>query len=355
MLLVMFHLLAIRLAMESGRGFVAVLRKRYGQPVAATAGIAFVVANFGTICAEFAGIGAVAELAGLARAPVVAGAALSIVVLVLGAKFHRVEHVLLAVSMLLASYVIAGILARPDWPAVARGVVIPELPEGRAAVFAVAATLGTTLAPWGLAFIQSYAVDKDIRRSEYAPERVEVVLGSLLTGVIGVFIAVACAATLGAEGLHVEDASDAARALRPLAGDQASLLFGLGLAGAGLLAAAIVPLATAYSLSEAFGYACDLDDPTMDDRFFYGSFVVLVAGAAALASIPGVEFVPVVFASQVVNAILLAPHLVLLVILNRDGAVVGSERLSLGWVLAASVGITLVLACVGAMVVVSIA
>ncbi|MBC7461140.1 MAG: divalent metal cation transporter [Thermoleophilia bacterium] len=354
-LLIMFHLLAIRLAVETGSGFVALIRNRFGPRAAAVAGASFVVANFGTICAEFAGIGAVAELAGVPKAPCVLGAAALIIVLVIGASFHRVEHVLLAVSAVLASYVVAGILAKPDWPRVAHGLLVPTAPPSSAAYVAVAATLGTTLAPWGLAFIQSYAVDKRIARKDYGLERVEVIVGSILTGVIGVFIAVACAATLGVQGLHIKDASDAARALRPLAGNYASLLFGVGLAGAGLLAAVIVPLATSYSLAEAFGRPSDLDDRTMSDRFFYGSFIVLVISAAVVVSLPGVPLIPVVFVSQIINAVLLAPHLILLVRLNRDTRVVQPERvLSRGWTVLAWGGIVVVLASVASLAVVAV-
>jgi Mn2+/Fe2+ NRAMP family transporter len=349
-LLVVFHILAVRLAMESGGGFVTVLRQRYGQHAATAAGLAFIGANFGTICAEYAGIGAVAELVGVPKAPAVLGAATLVVVLVVAASFHRVERVLLVVSAVLASYLVAGVLADPDWSAVARGLTVPSAPVSQAAVIAIAATLGTTLAPWGLAFIQSYVVDKRIPRQDYTPERVEVVFGSLLTGLVGVAIAVACAATLHANGLHIEDASDAARALRPLAGDRASLLFGVGLAGAGLLAAAIVPLATAYSLSEAFGRRADLDDSSSSDRFFYGSFVLLSASAAAIVSLPGVPLLPVVYFSQLANAVMLAPHLVLLVVLNRDVRVVGDAgRLSSRWAAVAWGGITLVVVSVAAL------
>ena len=346
-LLVAFHLLAIRLAMHTGKGFVAVIRERHGHTVAKLACAAFVIANFGTICAEFAGIGAVAELAGLPTAGVVLAAAVLIAVTMIAASFHRVEHLLLGLSALLATYVAAGVLAKPNWSQAAHGLVVPSMPFSTAALVAVTATLGTTLAPWGLAFIQSYAVDKDIDRRDYGPERVEVLVGSLLTGVIGVFIAVACAATLAVAGTHIEDARDAAQALRPLAGDYASLLFGVGLAGAGLLAAAIVPLATAYSVAEGFGAPADLDDPARADRLFYGTFAGLVAAAAIVVSLPGVPLIPVIYLSQLVNAVLLAPHLVLLVLLNRDAQTVSADaRLARGWAFAAWGGIVVVLGSV---------
>lgn len=346
-LLILFHLLAIRLAIRSGKGFVALLRARYGHAAAKMAGAAFVLANFGTICAEFAGIGAVAQLAGLPTAPCVFGAAGLIVALVLAESFHRVEHVLLAVSAALSSYLAAAVLAHPDWSQAARGLVVPSMPLTTAAFVAVTATIGTTLAPWGLAFIQSYAVDKGLTRRDYAPERVDVVVGSLLTGIIGVAIAVACAATLARAGLHIEDAQDAALALRPLAGQYASLLFGIGLGGAALLAAACVPLATAYSLAEAFGQPEDLDAPAGADRFFYGSFVVLVVLAATTVSIPGLPLLQLIYLSQVVNAIMLAPYLMLLVLLNRDARIVGNQDiLSAWWSAAAWLGIALVVSSV---------
>jgi Mn2+/Fe2+ NRAMP family transporter len=346
-LLVLFHLLAIRLAIRGGKGFVAVVRARYGHTTAKMAGAVFVLANFGTICAEFAGIGAVTQLAGLPTAPCVLGAAGLIVALVLAESFHRVEHVLLALSTVLASYLVAGVLAQPDLSKAARGLVVPSMPLTTGAFIAVTATIGTTLAPWGLAFIQSYAVDKGISRRDYGPERIEVVIGSLLTGIIGIFIAVACAATLATAGLHIEDARDAAQALRPLAGEYATLLFGIGLAGAGLLAAAIVPLATAYSLAEAFGKAGDLDDAARSDRFFYGSFVVLVGLAATIVSIPHLPLLALIYFSQLVNAILLAPHLVLLLLLNRDVQIVGNhDILSARWSAAAWLGIAIVVSSV---------
>lgn len=174
-------------------------------------------------------------------------------------SFHRVERILLIVSSTLALYIIDGILAKPDWSLVWHNSIVPHMPEDNIGRIAIAATLGTTLAPWGLAFIQSYAVDKKITLANLRWERVDVIIGSLLTGIIGLAIAVACAATLNRAGLHINDASDAAAALRPLAGSFATVLFGAGLLGASLLAAAIVTLATAYSIAEGVGAPASLD------------------------------------------------------------------------------------------------
>lgn len=326
-LLIGFHILAIRLGIMSGRGFAATIRARYGRRAGWATAAFFVLANFGTICAEFAGIAAAASLVGIPPWIAAPAGAIVVIALILGASFHRVEHVLLALSMLLASYVVAVFLSGPDWSAAVHGLTTPTLPTSQAALIAVTATIGTTLAPWGLAFIQSYAIDKDVRMEHWTAERIEVVVGSLLTGVIGASIAITCAAVLHPAGISVTDASDAARALEPFAGQYATLLFGVGLLGAALLAAAIVPLATAYSLSEAFGRRADLDDGPRLDRFFYGSIVALIVLGAGIVAIPGIPLFPLIYATQVVNAILLPPMMLLLLTLNRDPAIVGTRVL----------------------------
>lgn len=351
LLLVYFHLLAVRIGAASGKGFVGIVRARWGRGWGYFAVIGLLLANFGTICAEYAGISAAASLVGIPAwvSTPIAGVLISLVV-VLG-SFHRVEGILLVVSSTLALYIIDGVLAGPDWSRVWHGSFIPHMPLNRAGWIAVAATLGTTLAPWGLAFIQSYAVDKKITIPDLRWERVDVVLGSILTGVIGLAIAIACAATLNRAGIHISDARDAAIALRPLAGSFATVLFGAGLLGASLLAAAIVPLATAYSIAEGLGEPASLDLDSRHYHHFYGAFVVLTVAAVVVVSLPGLPLIPFIYASQVVNAVLLPLHVVALQMLASDSAVVGGaipHRLSLaaGWI-----GVVLIISCIGALAV----
>jgi NRAMP (natural resistance-associated macrophage protein)-like metal ion transporter len=325
--LIVFHELAARTGIVTGKGLMRLVRERYGTRATTVALGALVLANVGTICAEFAGVAAGMEvLTGASRYLTVPFAALAVSVLILRGSFARVEHVLLALSAIFVAYIFSGMLAAPDWGATARGLVVPSLPSTRHGILVVVATLGTTLAPWGLAFIQSYAVDKRLNVKDLGYERVDVVTGALLTGVIGVFIVVACAATLHVSGHHIVDARDAAVALRPLAGSAAQTLFGLGLVGAGLLAAAIVPLSTAYSVSEAFGRECKLDDKFSAAPFFYIAFFATLVIGAGVVVIPGVPLVPVLFVTQVVNAVLLLPLLVALRSLGRDSTVLGELR-----------------------------
>jgi len=349
LLLVQFHLMAVRLGAASGKGLVGVIRERWGHGWGYFAVLGLLFANFGTICAEYAGISAAGSLIGVPAwisAPL--AAVLISLVVVLG-SFHRVERVLLFISSTLALYIVDGILAEPDWSLVWRNSLIPQLPVNQLGWIAIAATLGTTLAPWGLAFIQSYAVDKKITVANLRWERVDVVIGSLLTGVIGMAIAVACAATLHRTGVRIEDASDVAAALRPLAGSFATVLFGAGLLGASLLAAAIVPLATAYSIAEGIGSPASLDLDSRHFQYFYAAFVGLTVAAASVVSLPGLPLIPLIYTSQVVNAVMLPLQVIALQLLARDPAIMGAARSGTATQIAAWASIALILACVAAL------
>lgn len=348
-LLIQFHLIAVRIGAATGKGFVAAIRERWGRSWGYFAVIGLLFANFGTICAEYAGISAAGSLIGIpswVSAPL-AGVLISLVV-VLG-SFHRVERILLVVSSTLALYIVDGILADPDWSQVWRNSLVPQLPVNPLGWIAIAATLGTTLAPWGLAFIQSYAVDKKITIENLRWERVDVVIGSVLTGVIGLAIAVACAATLHRAGVHINDAADAAIALRPLAGSFATVVFGAGLLGASLLAAAIVPLATAYSIAEGVGAQASLDLDSHHFHWFYAAFIGLTVAAVSLVSLPGLPLIPLIYGSQVVNAVVLPLHVLALQLLASDPTVVGAMRASRPSSIAAWFGIGLIVTCVAAL------
>ncbi len=326
--LIVFHELGVRLGIVTGKGLLTLVREHYGPRAAALVLSALVIANTGTLCAEFAGVAAAMELlSGVSRYISVPLAAVGVSALVLRESFRRVEHFLLALSSVFIAYIVSGFLAHPDWGAAAKGLVVPNLPQSREALLVTVATVGTTLAPWGLAFIQSYAVDKRLKVKDLGYERIDVIVGAVLTGVIGFFVVVACAATLHAGGVEINDARDAAGALEPLAGSFAATLFGLGLLGAALLAAAIVPLSTAYSISEAFGRRADLNDSFAEARSFYLSFGAVVLVAAIIVLIPGAPLVPILFLTQALNAVLLLVMLPFIRSLGKDRELMGEYAL----------------------------
>ena len=214
----------------------------------------------------------------------------------------------------------------------------------------VAATVGTTLAPWGLSFIQSYAVDKKLTPRDLAYERADVILGAALTGVIGFFVVIACAATLNRRGLHIDSAEDAALALTPIAGDLASMFFAVGLIGAALLAAAVLPLSTAYSICDFTGSEAALDAPFSEARLFHLANLAITVAAASVVLVPGVPLVALLVSTQTLNAVLLLPLLVLMLLLSRDDTVLGAYVVSRGWAAIQTRIVLAVFACVAMLV-----
>lgn len=352
--LILFHELGARMGIVTGQGLTGLMRERYGVRLAALGVLALLVANIGTTCAEFAGVAASLDLAGVSRYASVPVAAAGISALVLLGSFHRVEHVFLLMSTLLAAYIVAAFVTGPDWGAAVQGLLVPSVPATRAGLLAITATVGTTLAPWGLAFIQSYAADKKLTVADLRYERIDVVTGAVMTGVIGFFVVVTCADTLHQQGTSISDAGDAASALEPLAGRFALVLFGAGLLGASVLAASILPLATAYSVSEVFGQEAALDDPIREAPVFYGTFAVVITVASAIVLIPGAPLVPILYLSQALNAILLLPILVFVVGITRDRTLMGEHASGRVVTVLAVLAIVLLALCVGALAVLSV-
>ncbi len=352
--LIAFHELGARMGIRTGRGLMLLIRDRFGGRIAVAALVTLVVANVGTTCAELAGIAASLELVDVPPWVSVPIAAVGVTAVVIFEPFERLEHVLLALSSVFVAYIGAGLLAHPDWSEVAHGLVVPSMPLDKQAALVATATVGTTLAPWGLAFIQSYAVDKRLSRRDLPSERVDVLVGSIATGVIGAFVVIACAATLHPQGITVEDATDAAKALEPLVGGASTLLFGVGLLGAGLLAAAVVPLSTSYSVSETFGREPHLDERPRQDPRFYGTFCLVMAAAALIVMIPGAPLVDILFLTQALNAILLLPLLLLMLVLARDRELLGDGVSRGTWWFLELVGAAIVVCAVATLAVLSI-
>lgn len=353
--LVVFHGLAARMGVVTGQGLAGLVRQRYGVRIGAVVLTALVVANLGTTCAEFAGIAAGFELFGVSRYVSVPASAVVVSLLVLGGSFHRVEHVLLLLSTVFLAYIGSGVLADPDWGAAVHGMLIPTLPFTSGAVVIVTATLGTTLAPWGLSFMQSYVVDKKLRTEDLRFVRVDVFTGAVLTGVIGLFVAVACAATLHRDGRSVADAVDAAVALQPVAGSAASTLFGVGLIGAAFLAASVLPLSTAYSVCEYAGTESAVDDHFGEAKLFYVTFGLVTLVAAFIVLVPGAPLVTILIATQVLNAVLLVPLLFAMIGIGRDRNLMGQFAIGRAGMVVYGVTTALVVSCVVALGITSFA
>ncbi|HEX5500403.1 MAG TPA: Nramp family divalent metal transporter, partial [Thermomicrobiales bacterium] len=252
--------MATRLGVATGCGLFDLIRKQFGLGWSVFAIAVMVVANGGLVLSEFVGIGAASDLVGVNRLTAIGLAAVLVWGLVVFSSYANVEKIFLVMTLVFFAYPVAAFLAHPNWGAAARGAFVPTLRPGAAFILLVVALLGTTLTPYQQIFEQSSIVEKSVPRQHYRPERIDTYVGMALSGLMASFIVIAAAATLNAGGVtHIASAADAARALRPVAGDAAELLFAIGLLGASMLAAAVLPLATAYAVSEAFGFPKGVD------------------------------------------------------------------------------------------------
>jgi NRAMP (natural resistance-associated macrophage protein)-like metal ion transporter len=314
-----------RMGVVTGKGLAALIRERFSLRVTAFAMLALLVANFGTTVTEFSGIAAAFSLAHVPAWLVVPPIAVGVWLLVTRGSYRRVERVFLALTAVYVAYVVAGILAHPDWGHAARSTVVPSVSPTTVWLLTVIAAVGTTITPWGQFFIQATVADKKIAIRDYVYTKTEVFIGAVFTDAIDFFIVVACAATLFREGIVVQTAQDAARALEPLAGELAALLFGFGLLNVSILAAAILPLATAYAIAEAFGFESGLDRSFSEAPVFNGLVTFFIFVPAAVAMIPGLPLVKVILLAQDVNGILLPIILIYVLRVINDRAVMGEH------------------------------
>ncbi len=297
-----------RMGAVTGKGLADLIRERFGVRWTALVMLALLVANAGVTVSEFVGIAAAAELfggPGYLRYVVVPLAGFLIWWLVVKGSYKRVERAFLLMSLVFLGYIASAFLARPDWSKVAIGLVRPEFKFEYIYIFSLVAVIGTTISPYMQVYVQSSVVDKGTTPEDYSKTKTDVWVGTIFAILIVFFIVVSTAATLNKAGIQISSAEDAARALQPLAGRYAETLFGLGLFGASMLAAGVLPLATAYSISEALGFEKGVSRSFREAPIFLGTFTFLVAVGAAIAIIPNLPLFRVLLVTQVINGLLL--------------------------------------------------
>jgi NRAMP (natural resistance-associated macrophage protein)-like metal ion transporter len=297
-----------RMGAVTGKGLADLIRERFGVRWTALIMLALLVANAGVTVSEFVGIAAASELFGASpysRYISVPLAATAIWFLIVKGSYKRVERAFLLMSLVFLGYIASAFLSRPDWSAVAVGLVRPEFKFEHAFLFTFVAVVGTTISPYMQVYVQSSVVEKGVTPENYAKTKVDVWVGTIFAILIVFFIIVSTAATLHKAGIQVTSAADAAHALRPLAGRYAQTLFGVGLFGASMLAAGVLPLATAYSISEALGFEKGVSRSFREAPIFLGVFTFLVAVGAAIAIVPNLPLIRVLLITQVINGLLL--------------------------------------------------
>lgn len=322
-----------RMGVVTGKGFGDLVREQFGVRVTLAVMALFIIANLTVTIAEFAGIAASMELFGVSKYLSVPLSAFVIWFAVVKGNFKQVERFLIVISVISLTYVFSGFMADPPWREVARQIAVPRIRLDKDYILLFITMVGTTITPYMQFYLQSAVVDKGVRIEEYKYVRFDVYAGSFMTVFIAFFIIIATGTILHPAGVEVDSAEAAALALQPLAGNFASHLFAVGLLNASFLAAFVLPLATAYGLSEAFGWESGINKTFREAPQFLGFYTAFIVIGAGVIMIPGAPLIKIMFLSQTVNGILLPFVLIIMLRLVNDkelmGEYVNSKRMNI--------------------------
>jgi len=332
-----------RMGVVTGKGLSDLIRERFGVRWTIVGMLALFLANASNVVAEYAGIAASLGLVGVPPFVSVPVAGIVVWALIVFASYHVVERALFALILAFLAYPVSIAILRPDWAEVGRGFV-PSVPTEPGALVMALALVGTTVTPYMLFYLQASVVDKGIDRESFGSARLDVLMGATLSGVFAFFILVVAGSVLHPAGIAANTAEEAARALQPLAGNSAGLLFGVGLLGASLLGLTVMPLSTSYAICEAFGWESGISKDFRDAPVFMGLVTfLLVAGGALVLFFPRDLLLPLIVVSQAVNGLLLPVVLVFIARLASDRSVMGDDangrvRAVLAWGVAGLAG-----------------
>lgn len=325
--LVVIQEMSARMGAVTGKGLSDLIREEYGLRTTFIMMLALVITNFGNVVAEFAGIASSLELFGLSKYITVPIAAVVVWLIIVKGNYKSVEKIFLIASLFYVAYIVAGVLARPNWAqAVVSTVSLPStrLLGDQSYLYLITGMIGATIAPWMQFYLQASIVEKGVTVKQYKAAKLDVFVGSIFAPIVAGFIVIACAATLFQAGFRdIRSAADAAQGLKPLAGEYAFILFSAGLFNASLFAACILPLSTAYTVCEGLGFESGVDKRFHEAPTFYWLYTALVAAGAAVILIPDFPLVKIAVLSQVLNGILLPFVLLFMLLLVNKSELMG--------------------------------
>jgi len=325
--LIIVQEMCVRMGVITGQGLADLIREQFGVRWTTLVMSALLIANIGVIISEFIGIAQASELFGISRYITIPLTAAGIWWLVVKGTQKRIERVFLAMSLVFFGYVISAFLAKPVWSTVASEVVEPSFSFESGYLFTVMALIGTTITPFMQVYVQSSVVEKGLDKEDYPLVRADVIVGTIFACTIAAFIVICTAATLNIQGItELDSAATAAQALVPVAGVYAKYLFAIGLFGAAMLAMGVLPLATAYSVSEALGFEKGLSHSFREAPIFLGIFTSLILIGAIVALIPGIPQIKLLLFTQCINGLLLPFILVAIVSLASNREIMGEYK-----------------------------
>lgn len=317
--------MGVRMGVVSGKGLADLIREKVGLKLTFVMMVALLAANMGNILAEFSGIAVSSGIFGVPKVIALPVAALFVWLLVVKGTYKSVEKVFLLASLVYLSYIVAGYLSQPNWALAAHNVVVPQISLNTAYITMVIGLVGTTIAPWMMFYIQSSVVEKGITLKNLKYSKIDAILGAIVVNVVAFFIVIACAATINAHGIQVNNVADVSTALTPLAGQYASLLFAFGFLNASLFAASILPLSTAYYVCESLGFEAGVSKSFREAPIFHGLYLGLIILAVIVIMLPNVPLLSILYLSQVANGILLPFLLILMLLIINDKSIMGEH------------------------------
>lgn len=312
-----------RMGVVTGKGLADLIREEFGVKAAFYMLLGLMVANFGNTVANFAGWAASMQILGMSKYMMVPIGALGIWLLVTRGSYRLLENVLLVACLIFIGYIISGFMAKPDWLEVSKRLVVPDWKWDAEYLVLSIGIIGTTITPWMQFYMQSSIAEKGIKKEDYKLTRLDVIIGCSITDIVSFFIIVTCATLLYPHGIRVEEASEAALALQPVAGQYAALIFSIALANASILGAIIIPLATAYYICEAMGWEAGVNKSFKEAPQFMGIYTLIIVAAAGVVLIPGAPLVNLMVLSAIVNGLMLPFVLVFIILLINNRKLMG--------------------------------
>ncbi|MEI6754168.1 MAG: divalent metal cation transporter [Paludibacter sp.] len=314
-----------RMGIVSGKGLADLIRENAGVKITFFIFVGLLIADIGNTTTEFAGVAGSSQVFGVSKYISVPIAAALVWWLVVKGTYKLSERVFLIFSAFLLIYVVSALMGKPHWSEIGQAMIKPKIEFSMGYLTVVIGIIGTTIAPWMQFYMQSAVIEKGVKITEYKYTIADVIIGSIITVVVAFFIIVACASTLHENGIKIEEAKDAAMALKPIAGDLASATFAFGLFIASIFSATILPVATAFYVCEAFGFEAGIDKKWKEAPQFYWLFTFIIIIGAAIILIPNAPLITITLWSQVANGLLLPVVLICMILLVNNKDVMGTH------------------------------
>ena len=316
--LIVIQEMCARMGVVTGKGLSDLIREKFGAKITFYMMIGVFLTNMGNVISEFAGVAAGMEVFGVNKFISVPLSAFLVWWMVVKGSYKSVEKAFLVACVFYISYIITGVIVKPDWGYVFEQFLKPQLSLQPSEITMLIGVVGTTIAPWMQFYLQASIVEKGIKVEDYKFARFDVVMGAIMVHVVAFFIILVCAETLFKNGVRIETAKDAALSLYPLAGKYCSYLFAFGLVNASLFSASILPLSTTYLICEGLGWEAGIDKKFVEAPQFYGFYSLIIFLGAGIILYPNIPLIPIMYFSQVINGMVLPFVLIFMLLLIND-------------------------------------